>query len=164
MKYDTCDTFKLIPQDEIDRVFRESETACLEMDYTFLCFEEVYKKVLKHCNKDTIIIDLGCAYMSQAYWFINCKKYIGVDLSFYNNEKFKTRNSDIYIMSGQEFIKDILPILNINDDNIIAICSYVPDKELQQLVKERFKYHHVQYCDDIISSILPKGEIYEMVN
>ena len=58
----TCDCFKRIPKEEIDRVFRESDTASAEIDPSFLCFEEAYKLASKLANKDTVILDFGCAY------------------------------------------------------------------------------------------------------
>lgn len=152
---ETCKTFKLIPIKEIERVFNESDSAGAEIDSTFLCFEDVYEKVAKHCNKNTTILDFGCSYMAQSYWFTNCKQYIGIDIPFRNNVKFKTDNSTIYLMTGQNFIKKILPELKLNEENTIAVCSYVPDEELQQLVANTFKYNYVQYCDHIISNKLP---------
>lgn len=150
-----CKTFNLIPISELNRVFNESDTACAEMDCEFLCFENVYEKVKEHCTKDTIVIDLGCSYMAQAYWFTDCQKYIGVDLPFMNNVKFRTDNSEVYLMSGQKFIKEILPTLDLDMENVIAVCSYVPDEELQQMVAKSFKYNYVIYCRDIISDRLP---------
>lgn len=150
-----CKTFYLIPISEINRVFDESDSASAELDSEFLCFEEVYEKVKQHCRKDTIVIDFGCSYMAQAYWFTDCKKYIGVDLPFRNNVKFKTENSEVYLMSGQKFIKEVLPTLDLDMENVIAVCSYVPDEELQKIVAETFKYNYVRYCGNIISDRLP---------
>lgn len=154
-----CETFKIIPKAEIDRVFKTSDTAGAEMDSSFLCFEEIYMKVKEHCTKDTVVIDFGCAYAPQSYWFKECKQYIGVDIPFRNNVKFKTDNSKIYLMRGQDFIKEVLPTLDIPMENIIAVCSYVPDEELQQMVAEHFKYNYVQYCNRIISNKLPEREV-----
>lgn len=150
-----CETIKLIPKEELDRVFTESETASAEMDCTFLCFENVYMKVKEHCSKDTVIIDLGCAYAPQSYWFTDCKKYIGVDLPFGNNIRFATPNSEFYIMSGQRFIDEVLPTMNLDFENVIAVCSYVPDVDLQKKVRDIFKYSYVQFCTEIISDNLP---------
>lgn len=41
----SCDTIKIIPNAELDRVFTESDSAGAEMDHTFLCFEDVYKEL-----------------------------------------------------------------------------------------------------------------------
>ena len=158
---EVCETIKLIPQSELDRVFRDSETASADMDYTFLCFEYVYMKVKEHCDSNTIIIDFGCAYAPQSYWFRDCEKYIGIDLPMRNDVRFHTDNSEMYIMSGQKFIREVLPTMRLDQEHVIAVCSYVPDKELQKMVAETFKYNYVKYCNNLISSSLPeitKGE------
>lgn len=155
---EVCDTFKKIPREEIDRVFTESDTAAADMDFTFLCFEEVYQKVKEHCNENTIILDFGCAYGPQAVYFTDCDKYIGIDLPMPMGEKevrFEFSNTEYFIMSGQKFIKEVLPTLNLDKENIVAVCSYCPDTELQQMVANTFPYNYVQYCDDIISDKLP---------
>ena len=72
-----------------------------------------------------------------------------------NDVRFHTDNCEIYTMSGQKFIRDVLPAMELDYDNVIAICSYVPDEELQKLVAETFKYNHIQYCEDVISNRLP---------
>lgn len=152
---EVCETIKLIPQSELVRVFRDSETASADMDYTFLCFEDVYMKVKEHCDSNTIIIDFGCAYAPQSYWFTDCEKYIGVDLPMMNDVRFHTDNSEMYIMSGQKFIREVLPAMELDYDHVIAICSYVPDRELQKLVAESFRYNYVKYCTNVISNRLP---------
>ena len=152
---EVCETIKLIPQSELDRVFRDSETASADMDCTFLCFEDVYMKVREHCHSNTIIIDFGCAYAPQSYWFRDCEKYIGIDLPMRKDIRFHTDNSEMYIMSGQKFIREVLPAMELDYDHVIAICSYVPDEELQKLVAETFKYNYVQYCTNVISNRLP---------
>ena len=135
----------VIPKEELDRVFRESETIQGELDATFLCFDEQYQEVCNNTSPDTIIIDLGCAYAPQSYYFSDYEKYIGVDLSFGNDVRFQTDNSEFYIMSIQEFITNELPKLNLDLNNVVAICNYVPDKEAQQMVIDTFPRHYVYY-------------------
>ena len=144
-----CETIKIIPKEEIERVFRESETAGAEMDIEFLCMEESYMDIAKIADKDTTIIDFGCAYAPQAFWFKDCKEYIGIDLPFGNNVRFQTDNTKFYLMTGQEFIKDILPSLPIDKTKTIAICSYCPDTELQEMVAKEFPNHRVVYCNEV---------------
>ena len=72
-----------------------------------------------------------------------------------NDVRFHTDNSEMYIMSGQKFIREVLPAMELDYDNVIAICSYVPDKELQKLVAESFRYNYVKYCANVISNRLP---------
>ena len=69
MKNNFCDLYQLIPKEELTRVFRTSTTASAELDPTFLGFEDVYKAVSTFVQKDKIIIDLGCSYAAQAFYF-----------------------------------------------------------------------------------------------
>ena len=146
-----CDCFKRISKEEIDRVFRESESASAEMDPSFLCFEEAYKLASKLANKDTVILDFGCAYAPQSYYFTHCAKYIGVDLPFGNNVRFSPENAEFYLMSGQRFIEKVLPGIECDPYNTIAICSWCPDRKLQEMVK-RFRNHIVCYGSEFDAS------------
>lgn len=142
-----CDLLKrnLIPQEELDRVFRESETASAEMDSTFLCFDDEYRYVLDNTTKDDIIIDLGCGYNAQCFYFKDYNRYIAVDLPFYNDIRFDSGNVEFYLMSIQQFIKEELPKLNLNLNSCVAICNAVPDKEAQQMVVDTFPRYFVAY-------------------
>ena len=135
----------IIPRKELNRVFSESYNISAELDATFLCFDEAYQEVLNNTTPDTIIIDLGCAYAPQCYYFSDYEKYIGVDLPFEDDVRFQTDNSEFYIMSIQEFIEKELPKLNLDLNNVVAICNYVPDKEAQQMVIDTFPRHYVYY-------------------
>lgn len=72
-----CDLLarNLIPKNELDRVFKESDTASAEMDCTFLCFEDAYLEVLRNTNKHDVIIDLGCSYDAQCFYFKDYDRY-----------------------------------------------------------------------------------------
>ena len=146
----------MIPKEELVRVFNESETANGEMDYTFLCFGDEYKNLSEILLKDTVILDLGCAYNPQSYYFKDFDRTISVDLSFGNNVRFQPKNNEIYIDSIQHFIKETLPTLNLDLEKCFAICSYVPDEEAQKMVAETFPYHSIIYCDKVISKQLPE--------
>lgn len=109
MKFDLCDLLnkKLIPKKELDRVFTQSMSASAEMDYTFLCFEEPYLEALKYVDKDSIIIDLGCSYAAQSFYFTK-NKYIGIDLPMLSSDneiRFTPPNAEFYIMSIQNFME-----------------------------------------------------------
>lgn len=142
MIHNTCNLFKIIPKEEIKRVFLESKTISSELDYTFMGFEDVYESVLKFVSKDKIIIDLGCAYAPQSYYFKDYIKYIGVDA--YVDCHFKTDNMEFYNMTIQDFCKKVIEE-KWNLENTFAICSYVNDEEARQKVKEIFPYCLVYY-------------------
>lgn len=142
---ETCDLFKLIPKDKIDKIFSESNTASAELDYTFLGFEKVYKAVSMFVPKSKIIIDLGCAYAFQSWYFKDYEKYIGVDCSNSDTDVLKTDNSKFFFMTIQEFIKEQFPKLGYKKEEVFAVCSYVPDEEARMMVKEYFPYCLVYY-------------------
>lgn len=135
---------KRIPKEELERVFLESDSASAEMDYSFMCFEDAYRIAAEIAQKDTIILDFGCAYAPQSYYFTKCEKYIGIDLPFRNNVKFTPPNAEFFLMKGQEFIEKVFYTKGYNLTKVIAICSWVPDEELQNIVK-RFPNHIVCY-------------------
>ena len=95
----------IIPKAEVERVF--SGTAGAELDYTFLAFEEVYRGVPNFVPKTKTIIDLGCAYAPQAYYFTEYLGYIGVDVSI-PSIHFETPNMALYEMSIQNFCKKVI--------------------------------------------------------
>lgn len=155
----------------MDRVFKESYSASAEIGPDFMCFDEPYQQAACVANKDSIIIDLGCAYAPQSYYFTQCKRYIGVDLPMVAPQggyeqypecvpetRFKPDNAEFYIMSIQKFLKEVYPALNIDKSKVIAICSAVPDKEARDMVVRYFPIHHVSYPGQKTYSTLPPPE------
>lgn len=142
---DTCELFNLIPTEKINKVFESSKTAYGDCDHTFLCFEHVYKAVTLFVPTNKIIIDLGCAYAFQAWYFRDYKKYIGVDYGIKKKDMLETENSEFYFMSIQKFIKGVFPVLGYRKDEVFAICSYVEDRDARQLVKNYFPNCLVYY-------------------
>lgn len=136
---------KIIPQEELDRVFDNSCSASAEMDISFLCFEDAYEYVLRNTNPSDIIIDLGCAYNAQCWYFKNYDRYIAVDLPMFDNVRFDSGNVEFYIMSIQKFIKGELPKLNLDLNNVVAICNAVPDEEARKMVLNTFPRYFVAY-------------------
>lgn len=160
----------LIPKSEMNRVFRESYSAAAEIGPDFMCFEEPYQAAVRVADKDSIILDLGCAYAPQAYYFSKCKHYIGVDLPMvrpehplnYPNIKPETRfhpdNARFYIMTIQQFIQTVLPELKLDMNHVIAVCSAVPDTQARQFVIDTFPIHYVSYPGQKTYSTLPPPE------
>lgn len=160
----------LIPKSEMERVFRESYSAAAEIGPDFMCFEEPYQAAVRVADKDSIILDLGCAYALQAYYFTDCKQYIGVDMPMvrpehplnYPNIKPETRfhpdNARFYIMEIQQFIQTVLPKLKLDMNHVIAVCSAVPDTQARQLVIDTFPIHYVSYPGQKTYSTLPLPE------
>lgn len=130
--------------------------ASAELDFTFLGFEDIYKDVLNFAPKDKMIIDLGCGYAAQSYYFREHEKYIGVDACGNSDTVIHTENSEFYFMSIQDFIKDVLPVLGIDPKDVFAVCSYVPDKAARELVAGTFPYCRVYYPGEISVWKLPE--------
>lgn len=143
MEFETCELFELIPRDKIKRFFETSKTVKAECDFSFLGFEKVYKAVTLFVPKKKIIIDLGCGYAFQSWYFRNYRKYIGVNIS--GIDFFETENSEFYRTSIQDFIKDIFPELGYSVNDVFAVCSYVPDDLARKMVREFFPYCLVYY-------------------
>jgi len=62
--------------EQYQRVFDQAEC---DIEPEFLGFITTYYYLSYLIPKHFTIIDFGCAYAPQAYYFINHKKYIGVD-------------------------------------------------------------------------------------
>lgn len=136
-----CELWNMIPQLELDRVFQGTASAELAMD--FLAFEKCYKVASLLIPKSWTILDLGCAYAAQAYYFMHHKKYVAVD---HHSEKdyfrFQTDNMEFYNVSIQKFLSTHY---FVDLERIFAICSAVPDEEAQKLTIETFPNHYVWY-------------------
>lgn len=140
-----CELFKLIPRDKLERVFELSETVGAECDYTFLGFEKIYKAATLFVPKGKVIIDFGCAYAFQSWYFRDYRKYIGVDNSVCYSDVLETENSEFYFTSIQNFIREIFPTLGYWKEEIFAICSYVPDTKATEMVRKYFPYCLIYY-------------------
>lgn len=137
------DILNYIPKEEVDRLFKKNYRMEGNMDYDFMGFTRVYKSLLNIVPKHFTIIDLGCCYAPQSYYFKDYKAYIGVDKL--EEERFSTENTIHYRMSIQEFIKMELPMLHLDLEECFAICSYVPDDEATKLARETFPNILVYY-------------------
>lgn len=146
---ETCELYQLIPKDKIDKIFEISQTVGAECDYTFLGFDEVYKAVTLFVPKSKVIIDLGCAYAFQAWYFKDYRKYIGVDNSACDCldvlKEFEMSNADFYYTSIQRFIQEVFPRLVLSLDEVFAICSYVPDEGVREMVRKFFPHCLLYY-------------------
>lgn len=157
-KFDPCELFNLIPKEKIDQVFEESKTASAELDYAFLGFEDVYKAVTLFVPKSKVIIDLGCGYAFQSWYFRDYKRYIGVDIATKNEDVLKIENSKFYHMSIQEFVREMYFLTGLRKDEVFAVCSYVPDDEAQEIVRRFFPYCLVYYPTGTLEDMAQKME------
>jgi hypothetical protein len=103
----------------------------------FLGFMTTYFYLSKIIPKERIIVDLGCAYAFQAYYFRKHAGYIGVDCADF--PKLKTDNSRHYLMSIDEFAeKEAAKI-----ENPFAICNYCSTNT--NLIRSTFEDIYVFY-------------------
>ena len=137
------DILNYIPKEEVERLFKKNYRMAGNCCEDFMGFTKVYKSLLPIIPKHFTIIDLGCCYAPQSYYFKDYKTYIGVDTL--EEERFGTENTIHYRMSIQEFIKMELPMLGLDLKQCFAICSYVPDDEATKLAREKFPNILVYY-------------------
>lgn len=130
--------FKL-PTDQVTKVLHES---MCDIDATFLGFTDTYAKLSKIIPKHFTIIDLGCAYNPQCFYFTKHKKYVAVDES--DCAKFQAPNCVIYQKKIESFIAENLHEYNLEET--FAICNYVPlREETHELVRRSFKNLYMYY-------------------
>lgn len=106
----------------------------------FLGFVNIYRRLAEIIPKDWTVIDLGCAYAPQSYYFRKHKKYIGVNIG--TDNVWRTANSQFYFMKISDYIK-----AHKAQSKEFAICSYVPPwgDDNMKLVKENWKNVFVYY-------------------
>lgn len=132
----------LIPDDEYHRIISQKDC---EYEYDFLGFVEVYSAVCRTVSKDKVIIDLGCYLAAQAWLFSEYQKYIGVDYD--RLERFTPPNATHYYCFIEEFLSKELPKLlqQYTMSDLVAVCSYVPDSQLTDMVFDTFENAIVVY-------------------
>lgn len=143
VKEELDDIFNYLPIEEADRLFKKNYRMSGNVDYTHMGFTNVYKSLLDVVPKHYTIIDLGCCYAPQCYYFKDYRKYIGVDED--DEERFATENTTHYTMTIQNFISEVLPCLKLDLRQCFAICSYVPDFEATELARKTFPNILVYY-------------------
>lgn len=150
------DIFEYLPIEEADRLFSVNYRMGGNVDYTHMGFTHVYKSLLNIVPKHFTIIDLGCSYAPQCYYFHDYKQYIGVDVE--DEKRFSTPNTTHYCCSIQKFIKEKLPNLYLDLKQCFAICSYVPDDKATELARETFPNILVYYPNGGFEELVKKGE------
>lgn len=140
-----CELFKIIPKEKIDHIFQSSQTVGAECDISFLGFEKVHKAVTLFVPKRKVIIDCGCAYAFQSWYFRDYRKYIGIDNGVCKNDVLETENSEFYFMSIQNFIENVFSTLGYGLYDVFAVCSYVPDSNAREMVRNFFPHCLVYY-------------------
>ncbi|MDD5589069.1 MAG: hypothetical protein PHP92_03395 [Candidatus Nanoarchaeia archaeon] len=122
------------------KMFKEVlEQKYCDIDGTFLGFMDTYYYLSKIVPKDWIIIDFGCAYNAQSYYFRKHKKFIGIDLKHEIKKRFYFKNTKIFEGKISDYLK-----LNPPTEKNFAICNNVPSKEIE-LVRKYYPNCFVYY-------------------
>lgn len=134
--------FSLLPQDQVNRVF--SYYRC-DIDPDFLGFVDIYERLSQIIPTSRTVIDLGCSFGAQAFFFAHHKAYIGVDLLVPTAARFVTANAKHFEMTIEEFISRHAS--SYDRQETFAICSYVPPwhGDNGAMVRARFKHCFVFY-------------------
>jgi hypothetical protein len=124
---------ELLPEDQYARILKKYSG---DIAPDFLGFTEIYENLAAIIPRHFTVIDLGCAYNPQCFYFQKHKAFISVDES--DCDKFITPNCTVFVMSIADFIEKHIDEYDL--DETFAICSYVPvESEEMQLVKSTFK-------------------------
>lgn len=143
-----------IDRHEVRRLFSYPEC---ELDGDFIGFLNSYADLPEKIPKDWIIIDFGCYQALQGYLFKDHAKYIGVDCGVSTEWRLRQDNTEYYKCMIQDFITAVMPKLNLDFQKIFAVCSYVPDIQAREMVRNTFPYFRDKYCSEI-QERLPERE------
>jgi hypothetical protein len=114
-----------------------------DIDPSFLGMVETYEALSHLIPKHWTVLDIGCSYAPQAYYFREHKRYIGVNLPQRPRlQTFCFANSEFVWMRGEDFINSKHALmLQLNLEQTFAICNYVPDSNdvLGKAVRGTFK-------------------------
>lgn len=115
---------------------KQADIAC-----DFLGFVSTYFYLAKIIPLDYTVIDFGCAYAPQSYYFRYHKQYIGIDYSLPKTH-FYEKNSVFYGLDCLTFIDKNF----YNNGKQFAICNYaICNKNLLNLIKVSYQNCYVFY-------------------
>lgn len=140
----SMELFKTLPEDQVKRVMNQK---MVDIEPQFLGFIGTYYYLSKMIPKHFTVIDLGCSYNPQCFYFTEHKKYIAVDLSIPPEklERFRSDNCEIFDCSIENYIKNHISGLNLQQ--CFAICNYVPPwgGDNRKMVREVFENCYIYY-------------------
>lgn len=117
--------------DQIDAVFNQD---MCEIDPSFLGFTEAYEALAKLIPKHWAVIDVGCGYGAQSYYFRDHKLYLGTTLE--RTTCFRFSNSVYWAMTIPEICRSVM---GCELKEYFCIMNYVPCTIKQaKLVRETF--------------------------
>lgn len=125
----------MIPREQLDRLL---DQFCGDIAPEFLGFVGIYQRLAEIIPHHWAVVDLGCAYAPQAFFFTGHKAYLGVNLGPID-ERFAASNTVHYAMSIEDFCAQHAP--SMDRDRTFAICSYVPSwgGDNMKIARDSFK-------------------------
>ena len=117
-----------------DKVLRQD---MCDIDLEFLGFVDTYYYLSKIIPKHWRVIDFGCAYNPQAYFFKDHKCFIGVNPGI--KEQFRFSNTILFKGTISKFLEK-----KPTTKEVFAICNNVPSKETR-LIREYYPNCFVYY-------------------
>ena len=108
-----------------------------DIDGTFLGFVDTYYYLSKLIPKSWTIVDFGCAYNPQAYFFREHRAFIGVDFGI--KKRFHFENTDLYEGMIADYLAQKPPT-----EKVFAICNNVPSAE-KEMVRQYYPNCFVYY-------------------
>lgn len=134
--------FQILKAKDPIKMAKIMEYGSSDIDGQFLGFVDTYYYLAKIIPKDWRVIDFGCCYAFQSYYFRNHREYVGVDCSPCPKWSFDNTTHINATISGY-----IEPrIANKFDFNYktFAISNYVPSGQVEQ-IRAQFQNLYVFY-------------------
>lgn len=140
--------WSLIPKEEIERVMKSDASAEIQSS-CHMCGGATYYNLSKMIPKHWTVIDIGCAYNPQSYLFQSHARHIAIEPLWldkdFHFEYFKAPNTELLFMTGQEFIQNELPKMNLDLNKTFCIVNYVPSGAANLMARETFKNIYTYY-------------------
>jgi hypothetical protein len=116
-----------------------------DIDCTFLGFIDTYYYLAKIIPLHWTVVDFGCAYNAQAYYFRKHKKFIGVDPCV--KVRFSFENTELFTGTIAQYLKSNPPV-----EQVFAICNNVPSRQTE-MIREYYPNCFIYYtAGNIIKS------------
>ena len=116
-----CELFTVLNREYPDQINQVFSQANCDIDPTFLGFIDTYEALSKLIPKYWTVIDIGCGYAAQAYYFKDHKLYLGVDP--HSGITFHFDNTVIW---NKTIRQTCLHMIGMNLKEFFCIFNYVP--------------------------------------
>lgn len=121
-----------------------------DIEPMFLGFVHTYEKLAREIPRDWTVLDLGCAYAAQSWFFRKHKAYVGVD--------FLEAAARFQFANGKIITGDIRRFLDLYESGgsgiaapVFAILNYVPaPADVTRRVERLFPHRYVYYPESSV--------------